>query len=180
MEELLRLDHPDYELMVYCPSYNKTYKKAQTCMRVGQNDEALYSIYKWDNNASLQINGEQLKQEKKYRSIFFENTDYQFWISFKNKEVEDAWINTPLKSIQDNFMFNQNNRVLFGHLNYGNDIGKTEINIDYKLKNGKIKHSQLCYDVLSIKLNYHKDLKKIINDIEKEYGCYISINEEVH
>lgn len=66
-------------------------------------------------------------------------------------------------------MFNQNNRVLFGHLNYGNDIGKTEINIDYKLKNGKIKHSQLCYDVLSIKLNYHKDLKKIINDIEKEY-----------
>ncbi len=169
MEELLRLDHPDYELMVYCPSYNKTYKKAQTCMRVGQNDEALYSIYKWDNNASLQINGEQLKQEKKYRSIFFENTDYQFWISFKNKEVEDAWINTPLKNIQDNFMFNQNNRVLFGHLNYGNDIGKAEINIDYKLKNGKIKHSQLCYDVLSIKLNYHKDLKKIINDIEKEY-----------
>lgn len=66
-------------------------------------------------------------------------------------------------------MFNQNNQILFGHLNYGNDIGRAEFNLDYKLKNGEVKHSNLCYDVLSIKLDYHKDLKKIIDDIEKEY-----------
>ena len=64
-------------------------------------------------------------------------------------------------------MFNQENQILFGHLNYGNDIGRAEFNIDYKLKNGEIRHSKLGYDVLSIKLDYHKDLKKIVDDIEK-------------
>lgn len=34
MEALLTLNHPDYKLMVYCPSYDKIFKKAQTCMRV--------------------------------------------------------------------------------------------------------------------------------------------------
>ena len=58
MEALLTLNHPDYKLMVYCPSYDKIFKKAQTCMRVKQNDETLYSIYTWDKNAFTQINGE--------------------------------------------------------------------------------------------------------------------------
>lgn len=169
MEALLTLNHPDYKLMVYCPSYDKIFKKAQTCMRVKQNDETLYSIYTWDKNAFTQINGEQLIEGKRHPSIFFENTDYQFWINFKRIDIEDAWINTPLRNIQDNFMFNQENQILFGHLNYGNDIGRAEFNIDYKLKNGEIRHSKLGYDVLSIKLDYHKDLKKIVDDIEKEY-----------
>lgn len=28
MEALLTLNHPDYKLMVYCPSYDKIFKKA--------------------------------------------------------------------------------------------------------------------------------------------------------
>lgn len=64
MEALLTLNHPDYKLMVYCPSYDKIFKKAQTCMRVKQNDETLYSIYTWDKNAFTQINGEQLIEGK--------------------------------------------------------------------------------------------------------------------
>ena len=97
MEALLTLNHPDYKLMVYCPSYDKIFKKAQTCMRVKQNDETLYSIYTWDKNAFTQINGEQLIEGKRHPSIFFENTDYQFWINFKRIDIEDAWINTPLR-----------------------------------------------------------------------------------
>lgn len=65
MEALLTLNHPDYKLMVYCPSYDKIFKKAQTCMRVKQNDETLYSIYTWDKNAFTQINGEQLIEGKR-------------------------------------------------------------------------------------------------------------------
>ncbi len=90
MEALLTLNHPDYKLMVYCPSYDKIFKKAQTCMRVKQNDETLYSIYTWDKNAFTQINGEQLIEGKRHPSIFFENTDYQFWINFKRMDIEDA------------------------------------------------------------------------------------------
>lgn len=169
MEELLKLNHPDYELIVYCTSYNNIYEKAHRFTKIKSNDETLYSIYKWDDKASMSINGTELIQEEPNRPIFFENTEYQYWISFKNTNIEDAWINTPLRNIQDNFMFNKNNRILFGHLNYGNDVGKAEFNISYQLKNGEIKNSKLCYDVLSIKLDHHKDLKKIIDDIEKEY-----------
>lgn len=169
MEELLKLNHPDYELMVYCPSYDKIYKKAQACIRIRQGEETSYSIYQWEDEASIQLQGEQLVREQKYRPIFYENTEYQYWINFKNGDVEDAWIDTPLKSMQDNFLFNRNSQILFGHINYGNDIGKAAFHISYKLKSGELKHSTFRYDVLAIKLDYHKDLKKIVDDIEKEY-----------
>ena len=58
-------------------------------MRVKQNDETLYSIYTWDKNAFTQINGEQLIEGKRHPSIFFENTDYQFWINFKRIDIEE-------------------------------------------------------------------------------------------
>lgn len=169
MKELLKLNHPDYELMVYCPSYDKIYKKAQDCMWVRQDNETPYSVYHYDDEVSVLIGGEQLTQGEKHRPIFFENADYQYWISFRKSNVKEAWIDTPLKNVQDNFMFNQDSKILFGHLNYGNDIGKAAFTICYKLQDGEVKRSTFCYDVLPIKLDYHKDLKKIVDDIEKEY-----------
>ena len=85
MEALLTLNHPDYKLMVYCPSYDKIFKKAQTCMRVKQNDETLYSIYTWDKNAFTQIPGAELLEGTRNPSICCENIVEQNGIKRKKK-----------------------------------------------------------------------------------------------
>lgn len=40
------------------------------------------------------------------------------------------------------------------------------------MKNGEIRYLKFGYDVFLIKLDYYKDLKKIVDDIEKEYWMF--------
>lgn len=168
MEALLKLVHKDFELIVSCNSYDAVYKKAMSCMRVEQDSTALLSYYTWNGDATLTYRGASVEKGEHVRSVFFENTDYQYWIHFK-KRVEQAYIDTPLKSIRDGFNFNEDAQVLYGHINYGNDIGKADLKIAYQLQGGAFCSFVFGYDVLAIKLDYHSDLKQILDDIEKEY-----------
>lgn len=168
MEALLKLIHEDFEILISCNNYNKVYQKAVRCMRVSEESESLCSYYTWDGEAQLFLNGDSVEKGLLVRSVFFENTDYQYWISFK-KPVADAFIDSPLNIITDSFNFNAGAQVLFGHINYGNDIGRADLKIAYKLKTNEHRSFAFGYDVLSVKLDYHKDLNVILHDIEKEY-----------
>ena len=55
-----------------------------------------------------------------------------------------------------------------GYLNYGNEIGRSEIKLVYKVGN-EIRRFSFSFEVLSYKLDYHKHWKAIVEDIEKEY-----------
>lgn len=168
MELLLKLEYKDFDLLVSCNSYRKIYEKAVRCMRLTLDSEALLSYYVWDDEAILTCCGEIITKGNLSKSVFFENTDYQYWIQFKIP-VLDACIDTPLKALQECFSFNKDARVLYGHINYGNDIGRTELKISYKISETSSRLFVFGYDVLAVKLDYHKDLKIIIDDIEKEY-----------
>lgn len=168
MELLLKLEYRDFDLLVSCNSYRKIYEKAVKCMRIAPESESLLSYYVWDDVAILTCCGEIITKGIPSKSVFFENTDYQYWIQFK-VPVSDAYIDTPLRTLQEGFSFNREARVLYGHINYGNDIGRTELKISYKISESPLRSFVFGYDVLSIKLDYHKDLKIIIDDIEKEY-----------
>lgn len=74
-----------------------------------------------------------------------------------------------MSSISDGFCFNEDAQVLYGHINYGNDIGRTDLKITYKTQENRQQTFIFSYDVLSVKLDYHSDLKHIIHDIEEEY-----------
>ena len=83
-----------------------------------------------------------------------------------NKEVTHAQFGSMLQSDNERFTFRKS--TLAGFINYGNDIGKSELNLIYKI--GKdTKRFTLGYEVLSTKLNYHEHWRKIIEDIEQEY-----------
>lgn len=169
MEALLKLEHKDFELLVSCNSYDRIFKKAAACMRVAPGSDALKSYYTWnDDNTVLTCKGNTIEKGTYVPSIFFENTDYQYWIRFKTP-VFQAYIDTTLSSISDGFCFNEDAQVLYGHINYGNDIGRTDLKITYKTQENRQQTFVFSYDVLSVKLDYHSDLKHIIHDIEEEY-----------
>ena len=68
----------------------------------------------------------------------------------------------------DNENFNFRRGILAGFINFGNDIGKSEILIDYNV-GSELRHFRFGFEVLSTKLNYHEHWRQIVEDVENEY-----------
>lgn len=80
--------------------------------------------------------------------------------------VKEARFGSTLESDNERFTFHRH--ILAGYLNYGNEIGRSEIKLVYKVGN-EIRRFSFSFEVLSYKLDYHKHWKAIVEDIEKEY-----------
>ena len=91
--------------------------------------------------------------------------DYPIWIEF-NDYVNDAQFGSILQNDNDRFSFRRH--ILAGVVNYKNEIGRSEIQIIYKV--GKeIRTFRFGFEVLSTKLDYHEHWRVIVEDIEREY-----------
>ena len=71
-----------------------------------------------------------------------------------------------LQNENDKFTFRR--QILAGFLNYGNEVGRSEIQIIYQVGT-EVRNFAFSFEVLSTKLNYHEHWKTIIEDIEQEY-----------
>ena len=160
--DLLTVRHEDFTMYVECSKFEGIWNKA--VRNVGE--ENLTSTYSWsDGVKAVERNGEPIAQGEKAPAVFFDNAEYPIWVDF-NKEVSHAQFGSMLQSDNERFTFRK--QTLAGFINYGNDIGKSELNLIYKI--GKdTKRFMLGYEVLSTKLNYHEHWRKIIEDIEQEY-----------
>ena len=160
--DLLTVRHEDFTMYVECSKFEGIWNKA--VRNVGE--ENLTSTYSWsDGVKAVERNGEPIAQGEKAPAVFFDNAEYPIWVDF-NKEVSHAQFGSMLQSDNERFTFRK--QTLAGFINYGNDIGKSELNLIYKI--GKdTKRFTLGYEVLSTKLNYHEHWRKIIEDIEQEY-----------
>lgn len=161
--DLLTIQHQDFTMYVECTKFDAIWNKA--IRTVGE--ENLLSAYSWSEGVeSVEVNGRQLTTSGELApAIFFDNTDYPIWVEFK-KHVENAQFGSELKNDNDRFSFR--GQTLAGYINYGNDIGKSELNFVYQIGTDKRRFT-LGYEVLSTKLNYHEHWKKIVEDIEEEY-----------
>lgn len=165
--KLLTIQHEDFELSIECAKFETVWEKARN--NVGE--EALMSTYSWsDGVQSVMMSGgagEDYLIEKNVpaQSVFFENTDYPIWVDFKDY-VKEARFGSTLESDNERFTFHRH--ILAGYLNYGNEIGRSEIKLVYKVGN-EIRRFSFSFEVLSYKLDYHKHWKAIVEDIEKEY-----------
>ncbi len=156
-------------MLVTCNSYDSIVEKAVRHLRADQNEHVLMSVYEWDEaEAKVWVLGKEISRNIPEKSVFFENSDYQVWVAFKT-HVVDAYIDTPLKRVQQGFDFHEVPPVLFGHVNYGNDIGRAELKIAYRLQDGRTRKFTFGYDVLATKIDYHADLRLILDDIEQQY-----------
>ena len=180
--ELLRIKHHDFVMTIECTKFDAIWDKAKR--NVGE--DKLSSTYSWSDGVELverylndQSTSEVILKDSSAPAIFFDNADYPIWVEFEEKndaKIVDAHFGSILQNENDRFSFRHG--MLAGFLNFGNEIGRTEICFDYTVKRKKsdgvsselIKRKfSFSFEVLSSKLDYHSHWKKIVEDIEQEY-----------
>ena len=154
-------------MIVECTKFDDIWRKAKS--NVGERN--LHSTYSWSEGVlSVTLSNyteEEITIENKQQApaIFFDNADYPIWVEFKDY-VKKAQFGSILQNENEKFTFRRH--ILAGFLNYGNEIGRSEIQLIYEV--GAETHSFVfSFEVLSTKLDYHEHWKAIIEDIEQEY-----------
>ena len=160
--DLLTIIHQDFTLSIECSKFDAVWNKAKN--NIGE--ENLTSTYSWsDGVMSVLRNDEPIEKGQTAPAIFFDNADYPIWIDFDRKAEKAQWGST-LESENEKFNFRKN--ILAGFINYGNEVGRSEIQFSYQIGE-ETKRFTFSFEVLSTKLNYHEHWRKIIEDIESEY-----------
>lgn len=165
--ELLTVEHKDFTMIVECTKFDGIWNKAKG--NVGE--DKLYSTYSWSEGVvsvkrTMDADHEtDIEQGVSAPATFFDNMDYPIWIEFKDY-VNDAQFGSILQNDNDRFSFRRH--ILAGVVNYKNEIGRSEIQIIYKV--GKETRTfRFGFEVLSTKLDYHEHWRVIVEDIEREY-----------
>ena len=160
--DLLTIVHQDFTLSIECGKFDAIWDKAKSNMGV----EQLTSTYSWsDGVVSVKRNDESIENGQVAQAIFFDNADYPIWVEFKDY-VKTAQFGSILQNENEKFTFRR--QILAGFLNYGNEVGRSEIQLIYQV-GSETRNFVFYFEVLSTKLNYHDHWKKIIEDIEQEY-----------
>lgn len=165
--ELLTIEHKDFTMIVECTKFDDIWNKAKS--NVGE--DKLYSTYSWSEGVvsvrrTMEANHEiDMEQGVPAPATFFDNADYPIWIEFKDY-VKDAQFGSILQNDNDRFSFRRH--ILAGFINYKNEIGRSEIQIIYKVDK-ETRTFRFGFEVLSTKLDYHDHWCAIVEDIEREY-----------
>ena len=165
--ELLTIEHKDFTMIVECTKFDGIWNKAKS--NVGE--DKLYSTYSWSDGVvsvkrTLDADHEiDIEQGVPALATFFDNADYPIWIEFKDY-VKDAQFGSVLQNDNDRFSFRRH--ILAGFINYKNEIGRSEIQIIYKVDK-ETRAFRFGFEVLSTKLDYHEHWRTIVEDIEREY-----------
>lgn len=117
-------------------------------------------------NVRFVINGEDIGNNVDRPAVFFENTDYPVLIKGMKEtvvleELRIAGHKDETLSLDDN--------LLYGMLNFRNQVGQTDFAVVYTLGNRRSVMS-FSTEVLSYKMDYRTDMKRVIVDIEAEYS----------
>ena len=154
-------------MIVECTKFDGIWNKAKS--NVGE--DKLYSTYSWSEGVvsvkrTMDADHEtDIEQGVSAPATFFDNMDYPIWIEFKDY-VNDAQFGSILQNDNDRFSFRRH--ILAEVVNYKNEIGRSEIQIIYKV--GKETRTfRFGFEVLSTKLDYHEHWRVIVEDIEREY-----------
>ena len=165
--ELLTIEHKDFTMIVECTKFDGIWNKAKS--NVGE--DKLYSTYSWAEGVmsvkrTLDADHEiDIEQGVPAPATFFDNANYPIWIEFKDY-VKDAQFGSILQNDNDRFSFRRH--ILAGFINYKNEIGRSEIQIIYKVDK-ETRAFRFGFEVLSTKLDYHEHWCAIVEDIEREY-----------
>ena len=171
--QVLRVEHRDFELFIDSAKYTENVRRAEK-------KQVLVTGYDWTGSSGIpekiyvsQPDGTEKAAGKSEDApvVFFENTAYDFMLTFRDRSVvKNARVFSLLKETNGSFVFRNGN--LYGGLNFGNDIGKSQLEFRYEI-NGEACSFILWFEVFPVKLDYKNDLKSILQDIEEEYPKYV-------
>jgi hypothetical protein len=167
--QVIKIVHVDFELVIECNNLESTFNKAKKKQAHILNSTSYFvnegeiSIYNFESKSLIPVNTE------KTHPIIFENKDYFLGITFKNKElIQLPNIYSKLKEVEEKFYYREELGFLAGTINFGNDLGKSNLIIRY-IKDQKLYEIIFQFEVFPTKLDYRSDYEKIVSDIEKEY-----------
>ena len=143
-------------------------RKAMENLSVEQDDEKLTAEFVTSQtDASFVFNGHESKSQRlMHEALFFENTQYPVLIQGEDGVSEMSLI---FSNVAKDSQLSIDGNLLFGAVGFGNQVGKTDISLNYK-KDGRTKSLRFTTEVLSYKMDYRTDMKWIIRDIEQEYS----------
>lgn len=168
--DLFRIEHKDFTLTVESTQFQRMWDKGVSILGGAK----LISSYRWSEGVQKVVLAQEgaeceiVQDDAEVPAVFFEQTDYSVWVDFTNSKVTKAWFDSPRKDVNDRFSWKESKQLLAGYLNYGNEIGRADMPICYTI-DGVLKRFVFSYDVISAKLDYHSDWKKLLADIEAEY-----------
>ena len=99
-------------------------------------------------------------------AFFFENTDYPLHVKTNNVGIKLLRLTIGK---EQNEHVSAEDAIIFGSINYKNQVGRTDIKVLYE-KEGKEKTLSFTTEVLSYKMDYRTDLRNVIRDIEEEFA----------
>ena len=143
-------------------------RKAMDNLCVESGSEKLNAEFVTTQNDTFFIfNGHESESKRQVReALFFENTQYPILIQGEDGVTEMSLL---FSNVTKDAQLSSDGNLLFGAIGFGNQVGKTDICLNYK-KNGKAKSMRFTTEVLSYKMDYRTDMKWIIRDIEREYS----------
>lgn len=172
--KILTIENIDLILSVYSNDVDKAFYKAQkkqgpeiATATTYTISDGLSRIVIYHPTSSTLI---PISSNAKAHPIFFENKDYNFDIQFKCP-VKNSRIFNRSKEVTDKFYKPTDDRIA-GALNYRNDIGKTDFIVRYNIDDN-FRDLVFSFEVFPTKLDYRKDFKSIIQDIEQEYPLLV-------
>lgn len=167
--EIIKIEHTDFVMVIKCYNLESTFYKAQK-----KQPQILTSTSYFINEGIISIYNFESKQIQPFNSnktypLIFENKDYFIGITFKHKTlIHQPHLFTKLKDVEDKFFYDDELKFLSGTINFGNDLGKSNLILRY-LKNNSRCEINFQFEVFPTKLNFKSDYEKIVSDIEKEY-----------
>lgn len=103
--------------------------------------------------------------------VLFETEVYHFFIEFSCGIIGTPRVNHPRREIADCFDYHKG--MLTGNINFLNNPGTFVLSFSYVKANGEHVNDSLTMDVVSPKLDTHRDLLNIKRLINAEYENYI-------
>ena len=158
----------DVRIRFSCDRTIDRIRKAMENLSVERGDEKLMAEFVTSQaDASFVFNGHESNDKQlTHEALFFENTQYPVLIQGENGVSE---MSLMFSNVTKDSQLSIDGNLLFGAVGFGNQVGKTDISLNYK-KDGRTKSLRFTTEVLSYKMDYRTDMKWIIRDIEQEYS----------
>lgn len=169
----------DISIKFSCPNHGKRIRECISNLDIDVDDKE--SNHKMEsffgsNDADVQFrfcgdadkNAEWITDVKDItaQALFFENTDYPVRILTNHNAIS---LERLVIGKEENCHVVADDDIIFGTINYGNQVGRTDIKVIYKVNNIE-KSLSFSTEVLSYKMDYRTDMRQVILDIEEEFS----------
>ena len=160
----------DVSVYFSCNNYKRRIDETIANLRIGEekeNDPLIKARFvSPQNNVRFIFDGEETNNDVSRTAVFFENTDYPVLIKCQDDSIKLEEFR--IAGHKDESLA-PNENLLYGEINFHNQVGQTEFAIEYSVNEEKFTLS-FSTEVLSYKMDYRQDLRRIIADVEAEYS----------